>query len=63
MKEFENPNIDKDLADLIASEVDQIMQEIRAEETADTIIAELLAEEKMGSREAIEPAPEEAAEE
>ena len=46
MKEFENPNIDKDLADLIASEVDQIMQEIRESETADTIIAELLAEEK-----------------
>jgi len=47
MKEFENPNIDKELADLIAAEVNQIMQEIREEETADTIIAELLAEETM----------------
>lgn len=34
MKEFENPNIDKELAELISMEVDQILQEIKAEEDA-----------------------------
>lgn len=40
MKEFENPNIDKELAELISMEVDQILQEIKAEEDAATAALE-----------------------
>ena len=40
MKEFENPNYDKELAELISMEVDQILQEIKAEEASAEAVAE-----------------------
>ena len=40
MKEFENEILDKELASLISLEVDQILQEIKAEETLANMAAE-----------------------
>ena len=61
MKEFENENIDKELAELISMEVDQILQELKAEgETVDSIMAELVADDTV-AEEATEEIPAEEA--
>lgn len=64
MKEFENPNIDKELAELISLEVDQILQELKAEEAAETETTEV--EEAVEAAETeenpVEPIPEAAEE-
>ena len=59
MKEFENENIDKELAELISMEVDQILQELKAEgETVDSIMAELVADDTVAEEATVAPAPE-----
>lgn len=58
MKEFENPNIDKELAELISMEVDQILQEIKAEEDAAAAAAAGAASAEEIPAEPVEPAAE-----
>ena len=59
MKEFENPNIDKELADLISMEVDQILQEIKAEEDAAAAALERESPVQALPEEQVEPVAEE----